>query len=187
MKLSPWKAAWLMLIVSVQAHSQGVIQVKVVDRRSTPIPSDIQFRRSSGAIWETLGRAESGQTAISFACAPGIQLRADPLNGRYTNSDALPCRDALTLQVAERSVGFAFDGVDHDDAVTRGEFANLLAREEREEDGALASHGDEHAADAAEQSDVIRRLNESSEFFDRIDRNGDERISRAEAEAAPNR
>jgi hypothetical protein len=182
---SAWKApSLLLLLVAAPAQSQGVIQVRVVDSRSTLVPSDIQFRRSAGGVWETLDRADHGEAAISFACAPGVQLRADPLNGRYTNSDAFPCKDALTLRVAERSVGFAFDYLGADDVLTRGEFAAALARREHLEDGPLASHAHGRADG---ESAAIRRLNEASELFDRIDRNRDERVTRAEAAAAPNR
>lgn len=185
MKLSACKAAPLMLLIAAPANSESVIQVKVVDSRSTLVPSDIQYRRSTSGSWETLSRAERGQAAISFACAPGIQLRADPINGRYTNSDAFPCTDALTLRVAERSVGFAFDGPDRDGVLTRSEFAALLAEEEREEDGSVADARD--VSDATPESDETRRLNESAELFDRVDRDGDERISSEEASDAPNR
>ena len=191
-----WKA-WIcvgLLLGTSSALAQGVIQVRVVSRGNVLVPSDIQFRRSSSASWETLDRADRGEARIPFACAPGIQLRADPINGRYTFSEVLPCRETLTLEVAQRSTGFALDAAERD-SLSRFEFGELLARTERSEAGSVAREADERlvarylAGDRLtrddRQSAEVRILNESADLFDRADRNEDGRVSAAEARGGP--
>jgi hypothetical protein len=183
-----------LLLCSSPALAEGVIQVRVVYKQTQLIPSDIQFRRSSIAPWETLDRADRGEAAISFACAAGVQVRADPLNGRYTNSDALPCRETLTLEVGQRSTGFVLDAAGQN-ALSRSDFAELLARAERAEDGSMA--GDANDALVARylegrrlnrsdrQAAKVSILNESADLFDRTDRDNDGSVSAREARMGP--
>lgn len=187
----------LLLLCSSPADAQGTIHIRVENPRTGLIPSEIQFRRSSTGSWEVLERAERGEAVISFGCAPGTQLRADPLNGRYTNSGALPCRPSLVLQVAERGVGFAADAVSDRAELSRAEFAVLLAHADHDEDGEVTGmqsedalverylHKEPDLESADREAAEVRMLNESSTLFDKVDRNHDEKLSSAEIERGP--
>lgn len=195
MRKSFWKAWPVAFLLPSPAFAQSTIHVRVVSPGPVLVPSEIQFRRSSTAPWEALNLADRGEADITFGCSPGTQLRADPLNGRYTNSGAVPCASNLVLQVAERSVGFAMDAAGGN--LSREDFATRLARHERAEDGDVATPAHGEAVDryldysrelkaSERESAQVRLLNESSDLFDRVDKDHDERLSHGELASGPN-
>jgi len=180
------------------AVAQSNIEVSVVETRPpaapTPVPSDIQFKRSSAGPWELLDRAEHGRKTISFACIPGTQIRADPIDGAYSNSNIAPCGTTVNLTVRRRGMAF-FLPADAVQTLDREGFSVALARQERIEDGNIevVSESDRlignyltgSASLSSEQREraEIAILNDASSYFTQLDSDKDGRITKLEVSA----
>jgi hypothetical protein len=92
-----------LLCGSVAVNAQ-TITVTVKDAGDSPVYSNVFFRRSASGTWDRLGvTGPDGRLTTELACAPGTEIYADPVPGRYWNSPETTCQQTLPLRVEPRN------------------------------------------------------------------------------------